>query len=97
MKWGSTWYLKRIYKFGLELPKTVNKAYAINEENGYAIWQDAIQKEMENVKIAFQTIPEGKKPPNGFKCVNCHIVLDIKMKDFQKKAHLVAGGKMTQT
>ena len=46
---------------------------------------------------AIQTIPESKKPPNGFQCVNCHMVLDIKMVDFHRKAHLLAGGYMTHT
>ena len=52
---------------------------------------------MENAKIAFQTIPDGKKPPNGFHYVNCHMVFDIKMEDFQRKACLVTGGHMTYT
>ena len=52
---------------------------------------------MENVKIAFQTIPEGKKPQNGFQYVNCFMVFDIKMEDFQRKACLVVGGHMTHT
>ena len=37
---------------------------------------------MENVKIAFQIISKSKKPPSGFKYVNCHMVFDIKMEDF---------------
>ena len=50
---------------------------------------------MQNVKIAFQTILKGKKPPNGFQYINCHIVFEIKMKDFCQKICLVAGGHMT--
>ena len=49
-----------------------------------------MQKEMENVKIAFHIIPESRKPPNGFQYVNYHMVFDIKMEDFQRKACLVA-------
>ena len=52
---------------------------------------------MENVKFAFQIIPKGNEPPNGFQYVNCHMVFDIKMEDFQRKAHLVMGGHMTHT
>ena len=52
---------------------------------------------MENVKITFLTIPEGKKPPNGFQHVNCHMVFNIKMEDFHRKVSLVAGGQMTHT
>ena len=32
-----------------------------DKKNGYTFWQDAMQKELKNVKITFQTIPEGKK------------------------------------
>ena len=33
---------------------------------------------------------QGKKPPHGFQYINCHVVFDIKMEDFQRKACLVA-------
>ena len=73
------------------------KAYAMDEKNGNTLWQNSTQKEMENVKIAFQNIPKGRKPPNGFWYVNFHMVFDIKMEDFQRKAHLVVGGHLTHT
>ena len=80
-----------------ELPKMVKEAIAIDEKNGNTLWQDAIQKGMESVKIAFQTIPKGKKPPNGFQFVKCHTVFDIKMEDFCRNDCLVAGCYMTHT
>ena len=52
---------------------------------------------MENMKVAFQIIHEGEKPPNGFQHVNCHMVFDLKMEDLCRKMHLVAGGHMTST
>ena len=60
----------------------VNEANAINEKNGITLWQDAIQKKMENVKTAFQIIPKGDKPPNGFQYINRHMMFHIKMKEF---------------
>ena len=66
------------------MPKTVKEPYAIDEKNGNTLWQDAMQEEMENMKIAL-TIPEGEKPCIGFQYVNCHMVFDIKMEDFQRK------------
>ena len=97
VRWHSAWYLKRIHELGLVLPKTVNEAYAIDKKNGNTLWWITIQKEMKNVKIAFQAIPKGEKPPNGFHNVNCHMVFDIKMEDFNRNAHLVVGGHMTHT
>ena len=96
MRWCSAQYLERAPKFGLKLPKMVKEAYAINK-NKSTLWQDIIQKEIENVKITFQIIPEGEKPPTGSQYINCDIVFDIKMKDFHRKACLVAGGHMTHT
>ena len=37
---------------------------------------------MENMKMAFQTLPKDEKPPSGFQYVNCHIAFNIKMDDF---------------
>ena len=48
--------LKRTHKFRLKLPKMVEVAVSINEKNGNTLCQDAIQKEMENVKVTFQTL-----------------------------------------
>ena len=52
---------------------------------------------MENVKITFQTIPEGEKPPNGFQYINCHMAFDIKIEDFCRQECLAVGGHMTHT
>ena len=45
---------------------------------------------MENI-VTFQVITNGAKTPNGYWFVNCHMVFDIKIEDFMKKAHLVVG------
>ena len=86
VKGGSALYLKRTDKFWLELPMMFNNAHATDKKNVNTLWQNAIQKDMENVKIEFQTIPEGKKPHNGFQYVNCHRVFDIKMEDFHRSS-----------
>ena len=65
-------------KFGLELPMKVEEAIAIDEKKRNTLWQDAIEREMKNVKIAFQILPEGEKAPHSSQYVNCHMVFDIK-------------------
>ena len=57
----------------------------MTRKNENTLLQVVIQKEMENVKIAFHIISEGEKPPNGFQYVNVHMVFDIKMEDFWRK------------
>ena len=52
---------------------------------------------MENVQITFQIILNIEKAPNGYQHVNFHIVLDIKMEVFHRKAHLVVEGHVTHT
>jgi hypothetical protein len=42
-------FLKKTFKFGIEVPNTVREAYALDGKNGDTKWADAIQKEMENV------------------------------------------------
>ena len=41
-------------------------------------------------------LPDGTKAPIGYQRMNCHMVFDVKMKDFRRKARLVAGGHMTK-
>jgi hypothetical protein len=42
-------YLKRTHKFGIELPKTVQEALALDKKNGNTLWADAISKEIKNI------------------------------------------------
>ena len=47
----------------------INEVYAIDKKNENTLKWDFIQKEIENVKIAYQIILEDNKPPNGFQYV----------------------------
>ena len=46
-------------------------------------------------RVAFNILPDGEDPPLGYQFVRCHMVFDVKMEDFRRKARLVAGGHMT--
>ena len=89
-----TRYQRREEKFGLELPKTVERALDIDKETGTTMWRDAIRKEMLAVGVAFKVLPEGSPRPVAHQQIPCHIIFDIKM-DFTRKARLVAGGHVT--
>lgn len=67
----------------------------LDKENGNSVWQDAIRKERAKVRVAFQTLGDGESPPPTFQEIRCHLIFDVKMEDFQRKASLVAGGHMT--
>ena len=53
----------RIHKFGIELPKIVEQALALDAKNGNNLWTDMKSKEMENVRVAFEILPYGKSVP----------------------------------
>jgi hypothetical protein len=92
----STCYLKRTNKFGIEVPKTVKEALALDRKDGNTLWADAIAKEMKEVCIAFNILPDGHSAPIGYQKIPCHMIFDVKMEDFQQKARLVAGGHRTK-
>jgi hypothetical protein len=87
---------QKAHKFGIEVPKTVKEALALDRKNGNTLWADAIAKEMKEVCIAFNILPDGRSEPIGYQKIPCHTIFDVKMEDFWQKAQLVAGGHLTQ-
>jgi len=85
-------YIKRTHKFGIEVPKTIKRALEIDKENGNSLWRDAIAKEMQAVKITFKMLEDGQKPTPGYQLMSWHIIFDVKLDGFKRKARLVAGG-----
>ena len=90
-------YTKRTHKFGIEVPRTIQRALEIDKENSNTLWRDAIAKEMNAVRIAFKMLDEGEEPPPGYQFMKCHMIFDVKLDGFRRKARLVAGGHMTET
>ena len=58
---------KKSHKFGIELPKNIEQALALDAKNSNSLWADAISKEMENFRVAFE--PNGKKIPTNHQFV----------------------------
>jgi hypothetical protein len=82
----TTRYLKRTHKFGIEVPKTVKEALALDRKNGSTLWVDAIAKEMREVRIALNILPDGRSVPIGYQKIPCYMIFDMKMEDFQQKS-----------
>jgi hypothetical protein len=78
----SNHYHKRTHKFGVRIPKTVHKCHEIDKENGNTMWQDAIQKEMNNVTVAFKMLDKGEDIPPAYKYIEWHMIFDGKMENF---------------
>jgi len=92
-------YTKVTHKFGIELPESVEHAYAIDKRNGNTLWTDAIHQEMLNVRIAFKILPgEDDVIPPGYLKMTCHMIFDIRFGEgFRRKARMVAGGHQIDT
>jgi hypothetical protein len=89
-----TKYWKRTHKYGIELPKSVAEAYAIDERTGTNFWTKAIEKEMRNVLPAFEFNDEDTIP-KGYKEISLHGIFDVKM-DLTRKFRLVGDGHKTE-
>ncbi len=62
----TTRYLKKTHKFGIEVPKTVKEALALDSKNGNTLWADAIAKEMKEINIAFNILPDEHSASIGY-------------------------------
>ena len=88
------WIRKMTHKYGIEIPRDVEHAHEIDARNGYTLWRDTLQKEMYNVRVAFEILDEGSHASHGWKQVTGHLVWDVKM-DFTRKARWVLNGHKT--
>jgi hypothetical protein len=50
---------------------------------------------MKDVCVAFKCLNPGKRAPLDYKWIKCHMIFDIKIEDFRRKACMVAGRHMT--
>ena len=98
-------YWETTHKFGIEVPRSVEQALAIDEQTGTDHWRKALNKEMSRVKVSWKAhdghtqeqVRKGEaKDLIGYQEIKCHLIFDIKM-DFTRKARFVAGGHMTET
>ena len=81
-------------KFGVVIPTTVKEALELDKKNGNSYWSNAIKKEYNDEKVAFQLLEEGESVPPTFQEINCHLIFEVKF-DLQCKARYVAGGHLT--
>jgi hypothetical protein len=85
---------KTTHRYGIELPVGIKHAMQTDTANENTLWKDALAKEMTEVGVCFEVLPEGKAAPLGWKHVTGHLVWDVKM-DFTRKARWVLDGHLT--
>ena len=88
-------YLNLKNKFGIKVPQSVLQVYALNIKNGNTLWADAFDEEIRDVRPYFKKLESEYIVPIGYQRVNCHMIFDVKIKDFRRKARLVARGNVT--
>ena len=76
-------YHKRTHKFGIHVPKTIEEARQLDKENGNTLWEDAIRKEMDAVRVSFKIIQDEDSILPGYQHIQCHLVFDVKMEKFR--------------
>ena len=89
-------YLNKTHKFVIEVPKSVAQAYTLDKKNGNNLWENAIAKDMKDVRPTFKKLEDGEIVPIGYQRVNCHMIFDIKTEDLRWTTRLVAGGHVTE-
>ena len=82
------------HKYGIELPRNVQHAKIIDKRNKNTFWQDAIAKEMANLKIAFDILGDDEHMPVGYTRSSGHMVFDVRM-TLERKARWVKDGHKT--
>ena len=71
-------YWIRIQKLGIDIPKSVEDSKQINQANHNTNWWDAICKEINNVRVAFEKydMKQSEIPSNYIK-INCHPIFAV--------------------
>ena len=84
--------------FGVQIPKTVEAALRMDQENGDNLWQEAIKKEMDALQEldTFKICPSSHKFKNadGWQYAPLRMIFEVK-RDLRRKARLVIGGHVT--
>ena len=58
----------------MKIPTSVLDAYKIDMENKNTLWRDAIKKDMKNVKVAFDILPNATSLPPGPLKLGTHLI-----------------------
>ena len=85
-------YLKQTHKIGMEVPKTVNEALALDKKNDNTLWADALLKYWKMFMLLSKFSLMGSLHLLVFRKYPASTWFDVKMEDFCPKARLVSGG-----
>ena len=80
-------YWQRTHKYGIRVPKNIKEALEIDAGNGNNLWKEAIEMEMKNNRVAFETYDGDPKDLIGYEEITGHLIFDVKLSEnFRQKA-----------
>jgi len=86
-----------VFKYGIQVPRTVEQARQFDAANGNTYWQDAMDKEVKALMDldCFEVKPAGHSSTldNTWQKTTLHMVFDVKQ-SLDRKCRLVAGGHL---
>ena len=87
---------QKVFKFGIQVPRTVKEALQLDAKNGNTLWQDALEIEMSALEDmdCFEFMEKGYDPGEGWQRTRLHMIFDVKADTLRHKARLVAGGHL---
>jgi hypothetical protein len=81
------------YKFGVEVPRSVQHAIQLDLQNENNLWKEALQIKLAQINEykTFCQLAPGQRLPTEYKVIPYHIIFDVKF-DGRRKSCLVADG-----
>ena len=83
-------------KYGVEILSIIEQGKELDSKNGNIMWMDALTKDMGNVGVAFEVLPDGRSDQPTWIKVTGHLIWDVKM-DFTRGSRWVIDGQKTPT
>ena len=82
-------------KYGVTVPRNVNHAFELDDDEGGTCWADAITKEVDSLLQldCFEFFPPDYKPSSDYQFTKLTMIFEVKQ-DGRRKARLVAGGHL---
>ena len=86
--------MKKSHKYGIEVPRSLQNAHYLDNNNGYNFWGYTIANETNNMMMVFDISGEVENDSKALKWLEVHLIFDVKMY-LTRKARLVADGHKT--
>ena len=86
-------FAQATHKYGIEILCTIDKAFKLDEKNKDMFWCDVVNKKIENLKVVFDILLEGKSSPPTYRKASSNIIFDIRI-TLERKARWVKDGHL---